>query len=360
MLYPRAKNTEDYTVPSSITTHAGFAIAYPEKMKTIDLNRVTSLAKSSLFSAYKLTTITLPKELKKYDSTTKKGMEPGCFGACTKVDKYIVPEENTDFVAVNGVIYSKPEKDILYFYPAGKPGDTYDILPTTKVIEALAFWSVQSLTAMTFPVGLESINDEAFRQLPKLENVTFTEPSDVKHLGTAVFRACPKLKEVTLPSKVTSLDKPFDGCANLETINVPNGSQLKTLRSNSFSTNKNLKHFNFKGNCQLEKIESNAFAYLPKLESFKFPKTVKTIEINAFRGCSGMKTAEFPSDAEIEVIGQGAFADCGLTQFTVPNRVQKIEREAFNKCAALDVVNISAATTDISPEAFKAIVDKVK
>ena len=354
MLYPRAKNTEDYTVPSSITTLAGFAIAYPEKMKTIDLNRVTSLAKSSLFSAYKLTTITLPKELKKYDSTTKKGMEPGCFGACTKVDKYIVPEENTDFVAVNGVIYSKPEKDILYFYPAGKPGDTYDILPTTKMIEALAFWSVQSLTAMTFPVGLESINDEAFRQLPKLENVTFTEPSDVKHLGTAVFRACPKLKEVTLPSKVTSLDKPFDGCANLETINVPNGSQLKTLRPNSFSTNKNLKHFNFKGNCQLEKIESNAFAYLPKLESFKFPKTVKTIEINAFRGCSGMKTAEFPSDAEIEVIGQGAFADCGLTQFTVPNRVQKIEREAFNKCAALDVVNISAATTDISPEAFKS------
>lgn len=67
-----------------------------------------------------------------------------------------------------------------------------------------------------------------------------------------------------------------------------------------------------------------------------------------------MKTAKFPSDADIQVIGQGAFADCGLTNFTVPNNVQKIEREAFNKCAALDVVNISAATTDISPEAFKS------
>ena len=354
MLYPRAKNTEDYTVPDGITSLAGFSIAYPEKMKTIDLNKVTSLAKSSLFSAYKLTKIKLPRDLKKYNPTTKKGMEPGCFGACTKVDEYIVPTENTDFEAVEGVIYSKPNKDILYFYPAGKSGQVYDILPTTKVIEALAFWSVQKLTGMTFPKGLDSIKDEAFRQLPLLENVTFDEPSNVKHLGTAVFRACPKLKEVTLPSKVTSIDKPFDGCSNLETINVPDGSQLKTLRSNSFSTNKKLKHFNFKGTCQLEKIESNAFAYLPELESFKFPKTVKAIEINAFRGCKGMKTAVFPPDAEIEVIGQGAFADCGLTQFTVPNNVQKIEREAFNKCAALDVVNISAATTDISPEAFKS------
>ena len=354
MFYPRAKNTENYVVPNSITTLVGFAIAYPEKMKTIDLNKVTNLAKSSLFSAYKLTTITLPEDLKKYDSTTKKGMEPGCFGACTGVDKYIVPSKNTDFEAVDGVIYSKPKRDILYFYPAGKPGEVYDILSTTKVIEALAFWSVQKIKAMTFPKGLEAINDEAFRQLPNLESVIFVKPSDVKHLGTAVFRACPKLKVVTLPSKVTSLDKPFDGCSNLETINIPDGSQLKKLLSNSFSTNKKLKHFNFEGSCQLEEIESDAFAYLPELESFTFPKTVKTIKINAFRGCKGMTKAEFPNDAEIEVIGQGAFADCGLKTFTVPNNVRKIEREAFNKCEALDVVNISAATTEINPEAFKS------
>nr|WP_232210602.1 leucine-rich repeat domain-containing protein [Alloprevotella rava] len=353
MFYPRAKKTEEYTVPDDITTLAGFAIAYPKEMKKINLNKVTSLAKSSLFSAYKLSEITLPKDLKKYNPTTKMGMEPGCFGACTKVEKYIVPTENTDFEAVDGVIYSKPQRDILYFYPAGKPGEVYGILSTTKVIEALSFWSVQNLKRMTFPAGLDSIKEEAFRQLPKLEKVAFEEPSNITHLGTAVFRACPKLTEVTLPSKVTSLDKPFDGCSNLETINVPNGSQLKTLRSNSFSTNKNLKHFNFQGTCQLEKIESNAFAYLKNLESFTFPKTVKEIETNAFRGCAGMKTAVFPSDAEIEVIGAGAFADCGLTNFTVPNNVKEIKREAFNKCTALTVVNISEKTTTISPEAFK-------
>ena len=354
VFYPRAKPVTNYIVPDGITSLATFSIAYPKDMETIDLNQVTTMAKSSLLAAYKLTEVTLPKDLKKYNPTTKTGMEPGCIGSCTKVDKYIVPTENTDFEAVEGVVYSKTKRDVLYLYPAGKPGETYNILPETKVIEALAFWSVQKLTGMTFPKGLDSIKDEAFRQLPNLENVTFVEPSNVKHLGKAVFRACLKLKEVTLPSKVTSLDMPFADCSNLETINVPDGSLLKVLRSNSFSSNKKLKHFNFKGSCQLEEIESDAFAYLKNLESFTFPKTVKTIKTNAFRGCSGMKTAKFPSDAEIKVIGEGAFADCGLTNFTVPNNVEEIKREAFNKCTALTVVNLSEKTIKVSPEAFKA------
>ena len=354
VFYPRAKPVVDYKVPDGITSLANFSIAYPKDMEKINLNQVTTMAKSSLLAAYKLTEVTLPKDLKKYNPTTKTGMEPGCIGSCSKLAKYIVPAGNTDFEAVDGVVYSKPNKEVLYLYPAGKSGDTYNILSGTKVIEALAFWSAQKLTSMTFPQGLDSIKDEAFRQLPKLEKVIFTEPSDIKHLGKAVFRACLKLKEVTLPSQVTSLDMPFADCANLETINVPNGSQLKVLRSNSFSSNKKLKQFNFKGTCQLEEIESDAFAYLKNLESFTFPKTVKTIKTNAFRGCSGMKTANFPSDAEIEKIGPGAFADCGLTSFKVPNNVKEIEREAFNKCSALTVVNLSEKTVKVSPEAFKA------
>ena len=177
IFYPRAKPVTEYKVPDGITSLATFSIAYPKDMEKIDFNQVTTMAKSSLLAAYKLTEVTLPKDLKKYNPTTKTGMEPGCIGSCSKLAQYIVPTENTDFEAVDGVVYSKPNKDVLYLYPAGKPGQVYHILPTTKVIEALAFWSAQQLTSMTFPQGLDSIKDEAFRQLPKLENVTFVEPS---------------------------------------------------------------------------------------------------------------------------------------------------------------------------------------
>ena len=190
IFYPRAKHEVNYTVPNGITSLATFSIAYPKDMEKIDLNQVTTMAKSSLLAAYKLTEVTLPKDLKKYNPTTKTGMEPGCIGSCSKLAQYVVPAGNTDFEAVEGVVYSKTKRDILYLYPAGKTGDTYNILPTTKVIEALAFWSAQKLTSITFPKSLDSIKDEAFRQLPKLEKVTFEEPSNIKHLGKAVFRAC--------------------------------------------------------------------------------------------------------------------------------------------------------------------------
>ena len=110
VFYPRAKHVTDYKVPDGITSLATFSIAYPKDMEKIDLNQVTTMAKSSLLAAYKLTEITLPKNLKKYNPTTKTGMEPGCIGSCSKLAKYIVPAGNTDFVAVDGVVYSKPNK----------------------------------------------------------------------------------------------------------------------------------------------------------------------------------------------------------------------------------------------------------
>lgn len=112
VFYPRAKPVVDYKVPDGITSLANFSIAYPKDMEKINLNQVTTMAKSSLLAAYKLTEVTLPKHLKKYNPTTKTGMEPGCIGSCSKLTKYIVPADNTDFEAVDGVVYSKSKKDV--------------------------------------------------------------------------------------------------------------------------------------------------------------------------------------------------------------------------------------------------------
>ena len=61
----------------------------------------------------------------------------------------------------------------------------------------------------------------------------------------------------------------------------------------------------------------------------------------------------FHDEAVIQEIGEGAFADCGITSINIPKNVKKIAREAFLGCQALTKINITKATTDISPEAFK-------
>ena len=352
VVYPRAKPNKNYTVPAGITTITNYAISNSPHLESINLNGVTTMLKSSIYNAGKLAIITLPKDVKPYDKYTKTGMVEGCFEACPSVTEFKVHPDNKAFVAKDGVLFSQDEK-ILYFYPANKPGTTYNIPSKVETIAGHAFQSARNITSMHIPANVKNINPEAFRDVEKLTNLTFDESSTLQYIGYYAFRWCYRLKEVTLPKSLPELDEIFYMCTNLEKINIPAGSKLMNIWAKAFSTNTKLKEFNFLGDCDLVKIEKNVFAGLRELQSFNIPKSVQVIESNAFIGCASMKTVTFHPDAEIAEIGAGAFADCGITSINIPAKVVKIEREAFLKCEALHTINITKTTTSISPEAFK-------
>ena len=346
VLYPHAKNVANYTVPAGVKEMASYGIAGNGNMTSIDLNEVIKVETSAIVNITKLKKIKLPKDIK------KAGLSQGAFEGCNALEAYEVAEGNTDFSAVDGVLFSA-NKEILYFYPLAKPDETYTIPSTVKEIAVKAFQGATKLTSLVIPTSVEKIQEQAFRQNYKLASVKFCEPSKITDLSAYSFWQCPKLTEVTLPSSITEIGKVFLQCENLETVNVPANAKLKTIKEDAFATNKNLKKFNFQGNCNLEAIEANAFANAESLESFNFPKTVTEIGRNAFTGCTNMATATFADDADIQVIGEGAFADCGLTSISIPKKVKTIEREAFRSCKVLNKIDVTEFTTEISPEAFK-------
>ena len=346
VLYPHAKNVAEYTVPTGVKEMASYGIAGNGNMTSIDLNEVIKVETSAIVNITKLKKIKLPKDIK------KAGLSQGAFEGCNALEAYEVAEGNTDFSAVDGVLFSA-NKEILYFYPLAKPDETYTIPSTVKEIAVKAFQGATKLTSLVIPTSVEKIQEQAFRQNYKLASVKFCEPSKITDLSAYSFWQCPKLTEVTLPSSITEIGKVFLQCENLETVNVPANAKLKTIKEDAFATNKNLKKFNFQGNCNLEAIEANAFANAESLESFNFPKTVTKIGRNAFTGCTNMATATFAEDADIQKIGEGAFADCGLTSISIPKKVQTIEREAFRNCKVLNKIDVTEFTTEISPEAFK-------
>ena len=346
VLYPHAKNVANYTVPAGVKEMASYGIAGNGNMTSINLNEVTKVETSAIVDIAKLKTIKLPKDLK------KDGLRQGAFERCNALEAYEVAEGNTDFSAVEGVLFSE-NKEILYFYPLAKPNTSYTIPSTVKEIAAKAFQGAAKLTSLVIPTSVEKIQEQAFRQNYKLASVKFCEPSKITNLSAYSFWQCPSLTEVTLPSSITEIGKVFLQCENLETVNVPADAKLKTIKEDAFATNKKLKNFNFQGNCNLEAIEANAFANAESLESFNFPKTVTKIERNAFTGCTNMATATFDKDADIEIIGEGAFADCGLKSISIPKKVKTIEREAFRSCKVLNKIDVTEFTTKIDPEAFK-------
>lgn len=352
VLYPRAKETTEYTVPSGIKSIISYAISNNWQMKNIDLNEITKLENSALYFAGNLTSITIPKGLNKFNATTKEGLTEGCFESCLKLEEYKVQTGNKDFAAEDGVLFSK-DKKVLYFYPPSKAGETYAIPTSVDTIARRAFQGAKHITSMVIPKEVSSISHEAFREAKALQRLTFEEGSKVAELGFQAFRSCEKLKEVTLPAELKILNNAFYSSTELETINIPNGSKLKIINKDAFTTNIKLKAFNFLGSCTLESIGDNAFANLEELRMFNFPSSTSRIGANAFSGCKSMSTATFDANAVISKIGSGAFADCGLTSFDIPAKVYEIEKEAFRNCNALTVVNIGETTTNISPEAFK-------
>ena len=346
VLYPHAKNEENYMVPTGVKEIASYGIAGNQNMTSIDLNEVTNIDISALVDLGKLKKIILPKDLK------EAGLKEGAFEGCQALEEYVVAEGNTDFSAEGGVLFSK-DQSLLYAYPLAKPATSYTIPDKVKKIGTKAFQGARKLTTLVIPTNVEDISEQAFRQNYMLTSVTFLEPSKITNLNGYSFWQCPRLKEVTLPSSITEIGRVFEACESLHTINVPENSKLETIKESAFISNTQLKHFNFKGTCPLKNIKENAFAKAENLERFDFPKTVTNIERNAFNGCKNMKAATFDKDAVIAKIGAGAFADCGLESLDIPKNVQEIEKEAFRNCGALEKIKIEKYTTNIHPEAFK-------
>ena len=301
---------------------------------------------NAIASAQKLKTITISPTL------TQTGLAKGAIAECKALEKYEVEAGNPDFIAEDGVLFSKDKKQ-LYFYPPAKEGTTYTIPASVEIVKAKAFQGALKITSVTVPTNVKTIESDAFRNMENVLTVDFTKPSSTTEINGNAFWGCKKLKTATLPSEITTLRQLFTDCLELETVNVPNGSKIKEIVNDAFGTNKKLKKFNFEGSCDLETIHSNAFANAESLESFNFPKSIKNIERNAFTGCSSMTTVTFDPEAAIEKIGAGAFADCGLNNISIPKKVTTIEREAFRNCKALKVINIEQYTTNINAEAFK-------
>ncbi|MFR1987638.1 MAG: leucine-rich repeat domain-containing protein [Prevotellamassilia sp.] len=79
--------------------------------------------------------------------------------------------------------------------------------------------------------------------------------------------------------------------------------------------------------------------------------SVTTIEIDAFRDCSGLTEINIPNS--VTTIGSCAFAGCsGLNTINIPNSVTTIESNAFNDCSGLTSINIPNSVTFIGSSAF--------
>lgn len=98
-------------------------------------------------------------------------------------------------------------------------GVIVEIPEGVKTIGTGAFYESYGLKQIAIPASVQWINNEAFWHCQKLENVTFSENSQLEEIGSSGFRDCQALNNITLPKSLKKIHNgAFKQCNSLEEI----------------------------------------------------------------------------------------------------------------------------------------------
>lgn len=190
---------------------------------------------------------------------------------------------------------------------------------------------------------------------------TISLPATINYIGTSnPFMYCGKLREITVDSanesyitedgvlytadKKMLIDYPAAKkgeslviADSVETIcvgavmstelkNITMPSSLTEIEHHAFNENKGLTKVDLSGT-KLETIDSFAFLECTALSEVLLPETLYAMGIGVFYGCTSLTEIKLPQS--MEIIGQYAFVNTGLSSVEIPSTVESIGYSAF-------------------------------
>lgn len=314
------------------------------------------------------------------------------FDGCTALTTVNIDENNPYFKSVDGVVFTKDGKSLIYFPRAKKIGNlvegsttTYDGKYTTpagcQTIGTYAFKQNSNLKDLTISADLLYINREAFYGCTKMTKLTFAPRESTLSIGDNSFYSCSGLGSngvdtLTIPETVeisgdmsfastrygkvvfegentsTALNRTFYGCSYLkEVTGLP---EYLTSMDQTFRNCKKLEKVEFKEDAYVNSMFAT-FNGCTNLTSIYIPSigamTVKAgNEVGVFQGCTKLESAVFD---ECGFIGVKAFYGCtSLKSFVMPETVSNMGYSAFHGCSNLTNVTLSSGLEVIPHDAF--------
>lgn len=133
--------------------------------------------------------------------TSLTDIEGELFYGCYNLESIYVDFDNTKFLSVNGVLYTKDHKKIVA-YPNAK-GKDYKIIDGTEQIENFAFKSCVDLENLRLPKSIRVIGDNVFYGCNKLKNVVI--PNGLEKIGILQERTNTLVKYKDVDYTITQL-----------------------------------------------------------------------------------------------------------------------------------------------------------
>lgn len=210
-------------------------IVIPDEYEGVPVTKIADFAGVNLEYAVK---ITIGKNVKE--------ISDWAFGNSRKIIEFDVDENNPYICDVDGVIYTKDMKTLLFYPPAAcvqtetdADGNevkfiTYIIPEGVETIRSKAFYKCYELTEITLPSTLRSIEEKAFFRC-SLKAVTL--PDSLTFIGKDAFSYCTAIEELTIPAGVTQIDEyAFYNCTAVKNLTMLGKESEMTLGKKWFPT----------------------------------------------------------------------------------------------------------------------------
>ncbi|EAY08968.1 surface antigen BspA-like [Trichomonas vaginalis G3] len=212
-------------------------------------------------------------------------------------------EESEFFTSVNGILYTKDKKSLVFF-----PINYSKSFTTPNFIENIGYYSfgLSFIESITFTPNVKTIETYAFigTQLKSLNL-----PSSINLNGFGQFQSCKSLNEITIENGVTSISSLCFMEANISSIVFPN-----TLRS----------------------IGLKAFAYCYNLIDVTIPRSVTSLGGGCFSSHTNITFEEgspFIRDDQNLIFNSRTVLSLCLSEkesYTIPEDVVLIHDNVFS------------------------------
>lgn len=186
----------------------------------------------------------------------------------------------------------------------------------------------------------------------------------IRKIGGNAFMRCTKITEVYFPSYLQEIEdgktssSAFYGCSSLTKVVFagPSGSGLR-IGNYSFQSLTKLKSVVFEEGSKVSQIGVWAFYGCTGLTEFTIPATVEKIEQGAFMGCTNLETLTFGAlddtvgAAESLTFGNQVFQRCAkLKEVRLPANLEDFPSNAFTGCTSLEHIYVSPDNEHLKDE----------